>query len=452
MKRLRGFKQELDSISPTFCVAKWKQVTMHLESGLTHSCHHPKAHMVPLDELEKNVSALHNTKYKKSMRKRMLEGKIIPECEYCNRVEQGTSSDLSDRIYKSDSPWAKKYINEILSNGWEYNVFPSYFEVSFSSVCNCSCIYCSPTFSTSWVKHIEEFGKYPTSISSRGFDEDPPPKYMHKEYNPYIEAFWKWWPELYENLDFFRITGGEALLSKDTFKILDYIIENPRPESSLDINSNFCVSRKIFDKFIDKYKRISKNDNRLGVFTSCEAYGEKAEYIRPGLHYDTWMENCRTYLNEIPNGRLRFMSTYNILSISSFKEFLIDVLKLKQEFKMRVMIDIPVLMNPQYLQANLITKDFLNYISDSIFFMCQNINISEWPPLSGRSFWDFETTKLIRIYNLTKDRIENKEILKARKDFAIFIDEHDKRCGTDFLKVFPEYEEFYYFCKEQTND
>ena len=252
---------------------------------------------------------------------------------------------------------------------------------------------------------------------------------------------------MYRTLDFFRITGGEPLLNKDTFKILDYVIENPRPESHLDINSNFCVPPKIFDKFIDKYKRISKNFNRLGVFTSCEAKGEKAEYIRPGLHYDTWMKNCRTYLNEVPNGRLRFMSTYNILSVSSFKEFLIDVLKLKQEFKMRVMIDIPILTTPSYLQANLITDDFLNYISDSVFFMCQNLDIPEWPPLAGTAFWDFETSKLIRIYNLVKDKIENEKVLRERKDFAIFVDEHDRRYGTDFLKVFPEYKEFYYKCK-----
>ena len=45
-------KSLLDSTGPGFCLAKWTQVTMHLGSGLTHSCHHPGAHKIPLDELK----------------------------------------------------------------------------------------------------------------------------------------------------------------------------------------------------------------------------------------------------------------------------------------------------------------------------------------------------------------------------------------------------------------
>ena len=35
-----------------------------------------------------------------------------------------------------------------------------------------------------------------------------------REPNPYTDAFWKWWPELYRDLHTFRITGGEPLLQK----------------------------------------------------------------------------------------------------------------------------------------------------------------------------------------------------------------------------------------------
>ena len=34
-------KELLDSKGPGFCLAKWNQVTMHLGTGVTHSCHHP---------------------------------------------------------------------------------------------------------------------------------------------------------------------------------------------------------------------------------------------------------------------------------------------------------------------------------------------------------------------------------------------------------------------------
>ena len=54
-----------------------------------------------------------------------------------------------------------------------------------------------------------------------------PPKIAQDE-NPYLTAFWKWWPELYKNLEVFRMTGGEPLLIPNTFKVLDYVYKNPK--------------------------------------------------------------------------------------------------------------------------------------------------------------------------------------------------------------------------------
>ena len=84
---LEDFRDELNEISPSFCVAKWKQVTIHLQNGHTHSCHHPQTHYVSVEELKRNKTALHNSEYKKEQRKLMLEGKRPEECDYCWRVE-----------------------------------------------------------------------------------------------------------------------------------------------------------------------------------------------------------------------------------------------------------------------------------------------------------------------------------------------------------------------------
>jgi hypothetical protein len=39
------------------------------------------------------------------------------------------------------------------------------------------------------------------------------------------------------------------------------------------------------------------------------------------------------------------------------------------------------------------------------------------------------------------------ELIRHRNDFAIFVDEHDRRRGTNFLETFPELKEFYELCK-----
>ena len=397
-------KKYLDEISPTFCIAKWKQVTTHLESGITHSCHHPAAHTIPLDELEKSVTALHNTEYKKRMRKDMLEGKIVEECGYCNKIEANSESSFSDRIYKGRDEWAFPFLDEVASKPYDDDVFPSYFEVSFSSVCNCRCMYCSPTFSTRWENHIKKHGEYPTTHSKRDFVGFPPPKYANTEYNPYVEAFWKWWPELYDNLMFFRITGGEPILDKNFFKILDYMIEKPREGFHLDINSNLCVSNGLLDKLIEKIKILEDSGILIKLYTSCEAHGEHANYIRMGLDYNKWYDNCNKFLSELSTSKLTVMSTYNVLSISSFKKFLEDILSLKRSYWLRVGVDLPFLTNPTYFQANIISKDFVSYIEDCITFMHQNKDVPEWPPMSGLCFFKHEITKLLRIYYMVQGK------------------------------------------------
>ena len=85
-------------------------------------------------------------------------------------------------------------------------------------------------FSSKWATEAKKFGSYPTSQRFNDLDSMIAKGKMpihHTEHNPYVEAFWKWWPDLYRDLHTFRITGGEPLLSKDTWGILDFIINEP---------------------------------------------------------------------------------------------------------------------------------------------------------------------------------------------------------------------------------
>ena len=51
---LSNIKKQLDQKGKGFCAAKWTQVTIHLGTGMTHSCHHPSPHKIPLIELKNN--------------------------------------------------------------------------------------------------------------------------------------------------------------------------------------------------------------------------------------------------------------------------------------------------------------------------------------------------------------------------------------------------------------
>ena len=54
-----------DNLGPALCLAKWKQVSLHLPTGLNNSCYHPPLHPIDADALKDNPGALHNTEHKK---------------------------------------------------------------------------------------------------------------------------------------------------------------------------------------------------------------------------------------------------------------------------------------------------------------------------------------------------------------------------------------------------
>ena len=49
--------EHLDSVSKSFCAAKWLNASLHLGHGFTNSCHLPLPHPVDLEEIKTNPSA-----------------------------------------------------------------------------------------------------------------------------------------------------------------------------------------------------------------------------------------------------------------------------------------------------------------------------------------------------------------------------------------------------------
>jgi organic radical activating enzyme len=463
----KNTKRKLDIISPTACAAKWQQVTIHLGTGTTHSCHHPQVHTIPLEELENNPSALHNTNYKKEQRKLMLNGERPKECDYCWRVEDTAKIDtnqsevFSDRITKSSEAWAHPHLDKIKNMPWDTNVNPSYMEVDFDTTCNFKCAYCSPSYSTTWMQELKQFGHYnlPKGVfnSIEHLKTGSGLPILQSEHNPYIDAFWKWWPDAVRHLHTFRITGGEPLLSKNTFKMLDYLIDNPQPQLEFSVNTNLGGPKELIDEFINKMAIIQdkKAIKEFKLFTSCEAHGKRAEYIRYGLNYDYWYSNVDRILGEIPDSKVTIMSTYNLLSVTSFTDFLKDMYELKIKYsnthkrQLPLSVDIPYLRYPEFLAAWVLTENFLSHIADSVSFMYRHQQVEGWMDLATKGFYDYEIHRMERLYYtvLHAMGVTKPENIEQRKNFAAFVDEYDRRRGTSFLDTFPELEGFYSFCK-----
>lgn len=449
-------KPKLDAIGPGMCLAKWQQVSINLTAGFTHSCYHPRAHKVPLDELAANPSALHNTQFKKRQRKTMLEGQRPEECQYCWNIEDAPGDHLSDRHYRSGEPWAAETFEEVISQPWDHDVAPRYVEVNFNSACNFKCSYCSPHLSSTWMAEAERHGPYPTTTPHNSLDHLRAYGMMpipNREQNPYVDAFWKWWPDLYKGLKHFRMTGGEPLMDKNTYKVFDYIQKNPKPDLELAITSNFCPDPRLFGKFIEQIDAIDETDavQHIMTFVSVDAHGQKGEYIRNGMSYDLLMQNARRYLATGRRRSLSFIVTMNLMSITSLRPLLDDFLALRKEFnddKQLVWIDVPLLRTPAWQSIQILPPRYRDILRDDIAYFRDKIETKE--TRLRDSMKDYEVAKLERDleWMMAGDQLPERKLLEDRANFYRFFTEHDKRRYTDFLKTFPEMEDFWELCRE----
>ena len=95
------------------------------------------------------------------------------------------------------------------------------------------------------------------------------------------------------------MTGGEPLMHKDTYKVLDYALKYKNKKLQMGITSNFSpADDKLIDKFIDKLFNLErvKSLKHFMLFVSLDSIGKKAEYIRSGMDWGKIKTNIDKFL------------------------------------------------------------------------------------------------------------------------------------------------------------
>ena len=446
---LNSAEQMAENLGPALCLAKWKQVSLHLPTGLTNSCYHPPLHKIPVENLATDPGSLHNTPHKKAQRVLMLRNEKPSECQYCWNME--AENKLSDRHYRSGEPWAAVDFERIKnSTGEENDVIPSYVEVNFNNVCNLMCSYCSPQFSSSWQQEVDRSGGYPTARvhNDPGHFVGDRRVLPAREHNPYVEAFWAWWPTLYPELVHFRMTGGEPLLDRNTYRVFDHVLDNPSAKLHLNVTSNFSVDEKSWQKYLGYVKQLC--DGRIEHFmqyVSLDGWGSQAEYMRHGLDFNLLWDRVNQFLTEVPSyNSLTFIVTMNNLSVTSLENLFAGILGLRNTYSktyQRVWFDTPVLREPAWQSLQILPEAYADKLEHLWAWMIRQIETPE-DPFHG--FKDYEIARLDRDIAWMRAG-QDKDHSQAKADFYRFFQEHDRRRETDFLKTFPEMKSWWAECE-----
>ncbi len=425
------FKEKLDAYSESFCAAKWYNSTIWLGAGQTTSCHHPPSHKVP-SKVVKNPKLLHNTKEKKHDRKLMLKGKRPKGCDYCWKVQDQGAGAIPDRVYKSHI-YTDEELQQAFKTPVRQDVALKTLEISFDRTCNFACSYCNPGFSTTWVKDIQNAGPYKNinSDDRHHFTSTQPQAQVYEVgNNPLVNSFWQWWDlELKNTLKELRVTGGEPTMSPELwvlFKKLKSCFESGELNKDfvLSVNTNLGMKEAFFQKLKSHLSQFSN----VEIYTSCEALGQQAEYIRDGLNYNLWRERLIELAKDNNLRMVNVMCTINALCLESLPQFLLDLSDLRKSYGSynKLTFTLNILRFPSFQSCRILPQEVKVGFADKLSEMLLN---------HKNDFFPHEQSHIQRLINYLKID-EDDDFSIEQQDFKKFFQQYDLRRGKSFENTF----------------
>lgn len=433
-------RRVIDIKSESFCAAKWFNSTIWLGSGMTTSCHHPLPHKVSAEDVIANPKALHNTPRKKMEREQMQKGERPTGCEYCWKVEDIGRDNISDRVYKTVI-YEEKDLHNAFTLPPSEDVNLKTLEIAFDRTCQFACSYCNPAFSSTWVNDIRKNGSY-TGLVSDGRNHfthahDSSQLYKFGEDNPYVTAFHKWWEsDLHNTLDELRITGGEPLMSGETWKLIEWFKANKgKSNTRLAINSNLGEQVDL-DKLM-----TALDDIQIDLYTSNESTGLQAEYIRDGLNWEAWANNVEKLLQSGKLRGLHVMMTVSALCLPTITTLLDIILQWKQEYgEDAIDFSVNIMRFPSFQSALVLPEDIRQRMM---------VELQEWivDNRDNEFLHDREIDQLSRLVDyldvVKTPHLGAAEQTVLEKDFKQFFTQYDTRRNKNFTETFPQFAEWY---------
>lgn len=434
-------RRVIDIKSDSFCGAKWYNATIWLGSGMTTSCHHPPAHRIPAgNALLNNPKLIHNTPEKKQDRDMMQNGERPPGCEYCWKIEDMGRNAISDRVYKTVI-YDDKELEDAFNTASSKDVDLQTLEIAFDRTCQFACSYCNPAFSSTWVKDIRTHGPYAHLISDgrNHFTHDHAASQLYKfgEVNPYVEAFHKWWEsDLHRTLKELRVTGGEPLMSAETWKLIDWFKTNKgKSTTRLALNSNLGTQVDI-DRLLGAVDGVE-----VDLYTSNESMSLQAEYIRDGLIFDDWANNVERLLDSNKFRGIHIMCTINALCLDSLDSFLEMLVNWKLEYGRDALnFSINILRFPSFQSPLVLPDDLRTVYRDRIAqFMVTH---------KGHSYiHEYEWNQLQRLVDyldvVKTPHSDTFDMPSLHNDFKLFYQQYDQRRNKSLITAFPALKTWY---------
>ena len=401
--------------SKTFCMLPWTHMHAFPDGRAYPCCLADYWH--PVGDLRKNTMAeVWNQEPYRQLRVNMLTEQSSKECVKCYENEKNGLFSMRNDANRNYG----HHIAEVdgTHDDGTHNEFKiRYWDVRFSNLCNFSCRSCGPIFSSNWYNdHVKLYGRKPDVLGrdmlrveyTTGNEDD-----MIAQMMPHVP-----------HLEQVYFAGGEPLIMKEHYFLLEKLIELGKTDIRLQYNTNFSELR-FKDKHVFEYWKHFKN---VSVGASLDASGARGELIRKGTDWQQTVENRERMMKEVPHVDFYVSSTIsamNVLHVADFHREWVDLGLIKAQDW-----NINMCQSPDWYRVDIFPTEFKN-----------NVII---PRLEQHIEWLTPIDKLKRATNGFAGILN---FLKADADpanweeFKRGIKELDDLRSEDFWTTFPELSE-----------
>ena len=399
----------------TACQSKWTWSTIYLNQLSTASCHRVDPVPFSIEEFDN----FHNIPKKLEDRRLMLRGEWpTGGCEYCKNIED--AGGWSDRQHNLDIRGLTP--PELETDLTAVTVSPKIVEIFAQNTCNLACTYCNGNLSSKIENENKKFGV---------FDQDgviiPVVVAADAATVEYFKKFLNWLENNIQTLVRLHLLGGETFIQHDLMtSVLDIVARKPNPNLELCIFSNMNVPDRYWNQYTNQIHDLQRAGNIrcFDLTASIDCWGPEAEYARSGLNLEKFEQRLAWAAEQDDWLRLNVNQTVTALTVKAMPGLIEKII--------------------QYSKHKHIGHYFQFYTGPQMF---------QHPNIFGYSMWekDFET-----ILKLMPTDTENQreaiprmvglqkylQVFKTHnwadvKKLHIYLDELDRRRGTDWRSVFP---------------
>jgi radical SAM protein with 4Fe4S-binding SPASM domain len=294
--------------SKTFCMLPWTHFHAFPDGRAYPCC--LSDYWYPVGDLRKHtMNEVWNQKPYKQIRLNMLNDVESKECTKCYEHERnGFFSMRNDANRNYGHHIDETMLTEEDGTHPEFKI--RYWDVRFSNLCNFSCRSCGPIFSSNWYNdHVKLYNRKPdvlgremARVEYTAGDEDSMLEQM-LPHIPYLEQVY--------------FAGGEPLIMKEHYFMLEKLIEHGKTDVRLLYNSNFSELR-FKDKHVFDYWKQFKS---VSLGASLDASGSRAELMRKGTNWEQTIENRLIMKQEVPHVDFYINPTVSAMNILHVLEF-----------------------------------------------------------------------------------------------------------------------------------